>query len=96
MNYYEAHITIEPVFGEKLENFKNICSKYKFRVAELLLQKRKEDKPEMSSKDSFCTGRFKDFETAKKDTMSLVEDLKVNIFIVRRYKIEYILLDVRL
>ena len=96
MNYYESHITIEPVFEEELEKFKNICSKYKFRVAELLLQKRKIDKPEISTKDTFCTGRFKDLETAKNDTLSLVEELKENVFIVKRYKVEYIVLDVRL
>lgn len=40
MFYYESHITIEPVFDDKLELASNIAIKYKFKVASLLMQKR--------------------------------------------------------
>lgn len=39
MSYYESHITIEPVFEEKLEQVKDIAATYNFRVAKLFNEK---------------------------------------------------------
>ena len=41
----KAHVTIEPVFGDNLDKVSMICKKHKFKVADLLMQKRKEDFP---------------------------------------------------
>lgn len=90
---YESHITIEPVFGERFDQFYNICSVYKFKPAELLLQKQRDITPERSNKDSFCTGHSKDFDDLKLKTECLVYDLKHAEFEVWRYKIEGIVLD---
>ena len=94
-HYYEAHVTIEPVFETRLEEFKVICHDYKFRVANLLMQKRREDTEERSKNDSFCTGRGISFTDIKQRMLSLVERLEKEGFKVWRYKIESTLLDSR-
>lgn len=94
-HYYEAHITVEPVFEDRLEEFKIICHDYKFRVANLLMQKRKLDTEERSKNDSFCTGRGISFTDTKKRMLALVERLEKEGFKVWRYKIESTLLDSR-
>ena len=92
---YEAHITIEPVFGERFDQFERCCAPYKFRPAELLMQKQRAVTPERSNKDSFCTGHSKDYKDIYIRTCQLVTDLKESGFDVWRYKIEGIVLDVR-
>lgn len=94
--YYEAHVTIEPVFDERLHLFRETAERYGFRVADLLLQKRKSDKPERSKRDSFCTARSNDFDKLKSWTECLMVDLKGLGFQVWRWKIEDTLIDVRL
>lgn len=94
-HYYEAHVTVEPVFEDRLEQFKIICHDYKFRVANLLMQKRKGDTEERSKNDSFCTGRGISYTDTKKRMLALVERLEKEGFTVWRYKIESTLLDSR-
>jgi MazG nucleotide pyrophosphohydrolase domain len=94
-HYYEAHVTVEPVFEDRLELFKIICHDYKFRVANLLMQKRKGDTEERSKNDSFCTGRGISYTDTKKRMLALVERLEKEGFTVWRYKIESTLLDSR-
>jgi len=91
---YEAHVTIEPVFGERFDLFEQCATVYKFRPAELLLMKQRESTPIRSNKDSFCTGHSKTYIDLLERTESLVADLKSNGFDVWRYKIEGIVLDV--
>ena len=91
--YFESHITIEPVFGERYDKFSEACKKYKFKAAELLLQKNREDTPERSSKDSFCTGHSKEYNYLYDRMIKLHDDLVGLGFAVWRYKIESILLD---
>lgn len=90
--YYECHITIEPVEGERLEKFKEFSSKWNFKVANLLMQKTKDP----SKLDSFCTGKDKNFMTMKARMNWLLNDLKNDNFNIYRYKIEAILLDSKL
>jgi len=92
---YEAHITIEPVFGERFERFEEISTPYGFRPAELLLQKQRLETPIRSNKDSFCTGHGKEYEELLVRTTGLVRHLKDDGFQVWRHKIEGIVLDVR-
>lgn len=94
-HYYEAHITIEPVFENKLEIFKNICHDYKFRVANLYMQKRKKDTKIRSKNDAFCTGRSISYKDMEQRMLSLVQELTIKGFQVWRYKIESTLLDSR-
>lgn len=94
-HYYEAHVTVEPVFEDRLESFRVICHDYKFRVANLLMQKRAHDTEERSKNDSFCTGRGISYTDTKRRMLALVERLEKEGFKVWRYKIESTLLDSR-
>lgn len=94
-HYYEAHVTIEPVFEERLERFKTLCADYKFHVASLLMQKRKTDTPERSANDSFCTGRSTSYSDLEGRMLALVQLLRAQSFEVWRYKIESTMLDSR-
>lgn len=94
-HYYEAHVTVEPVFEDRLELFKVICHDYKFRVASLLMQKRKGDTEERSKNDSFCTGRGISYTDTKRRMLALVARLEKEGFKVWRYKIESTLMDSR-
>lgn len=96
VKYYESHVTIEPVFEERLELFREICRKWSFRAADLLMQKRKVETPMRSDKDTFCTGRGKDFDELKELMLQLVSELREQGFAVWRQKIEAVLLDERL
>lgn len=94
-HYYEAHITVEPVYEEDLERFKTICRDYKFSVAALLMKKRKEDTEERSKNDSFATGRGISYADIERRMLDLVARLQKEGFAVWRYKIESTLLDSR-
>lgn len=94
-HYYEAHVTIEPVFGEDDMVFRKIAKAYKFHVATLLLQKRKEETPTMSKNDAFCTGRSVSYSDIEDRMLALVRALTNAGFLVHRYKIESTLLDSR-
>lgn len=87
--YYECHITIEPVVEERLNLFTQLCDKYSFKVATLLMQK----SLKRSDLDSFTTGRDKDYYRLKDRMYDLVTELKNANFNILRYKIEGILLD---
>lgn len=89
--YYESHITIEPVFGSKLETFKEIAFLHGFRVAKLLM-----DKGELSTKDSFCTSRGDIYDELCVRTHDCVQELQEHGFVVFRYKIEDTLIDSRI
>lgn len=93
--YYEAHVTIEPVFDGDLEKVSRIAAHHGFRVADLLMQKRKDDTPERSAKDTFCTGHSRDLDDITGRTRLLVIDLMGNGWKVWRYKIEDTVLDSR-
>ena len=94
--YFECHITIEPVFAEQLLLFQEICGEYGFRVADLFMQRDREDTPERSSKDTFCTGRDKDYRGIEVRMHRLVAQLRDHDFDVWRQKIEAVVLDERL
>lgn len=87
--YYECHITIEPVFGERLALFTDIAGLHDFRVAKLLMQKTLDP----SQKDSFCTGRSRDLVELTARMRGLISDLKRGRFQVWRYKIEDTIID---
>lgn len=91
--YYECHITVEPVFGDRLDLMKQLCKSYQFRVADLLMQKRKVDTPERSRYDTFCTGRHKRYDVLHKQMELLMRDLTAWGFKVWRYKIEDAIID---
>lgn len=89
-HYYEAHITVEPVFDERLKEFTETCKGSEFHVAKLLMEK-----GEPSRKDAFCTGRDKDYEALHHRMFSLLGKLRKAKFKIWRFKIESIMLDSR-
>jgi hypothetical protein len=91
--YYESHVTIEPVFDDQLSSLKAISSAYGFKIADLLMQKRREDKPERSKYDTFLTGRSSQFEELELRMTKLIMEIKSAGFSVWRYKIEQALID---
>ena len=93
---YEAHVTIEPVTGERFELFEILCREQKFKPAKLLMVKDRPETAERSNKDSFCTGHSYDYGDILSRMMMLVGECKLNGFKVWRYKIEGIVLDVKL
>lgn len=86
--YFEAHVTLDPVFGERLQMLKLLARIEGFRVAELLMRKggTHED-------DSFCTARDNQWSHILERTKSFVTMLRQNGYGVRRYKIEDTILD---
>lgn len=93
--YLEAHVTIEPIFGAKLEEATKIAEKHNFRVAKLLMQTNREGTEERSSKDTFMTGHSLYQHDIKIRTKNLVKALQKQGFKVWRYKIEDTILDSR-
>lgn len=93
MIYYEAHVTIEPIFDDRLTLAADIAKNHKFKIANLLMQKRQMDLPERSMYDTFMTAHGQSEEVIKDQILSLIEDLKKNDFKVWRYKIEDVIVD---
>lgn len=93
--YYEAHITIEPAFDENLVMAGMIASKYKFKVADLLMKKREVDTEERSKNDTFMTGHDQDSENLTTRMSELIRELQLSGFKVWRYKLEDTVFDSR-
>lgn len=95
-HYFEAHVTIEPVFDEKLELASELAKNSKFKIASLLMQKREADTPTRSMYDTFMTGHSKDLQDIQSRIKTLVEALRANGYVVWRYKIEDTVMDSRI
>ena len=93
VEYYEAHITVEPVFDSKREILAGLSKQYCFRLAELLMKKNREDTLTRSDKDSFLTGTNKDYNILLLRMVALIGLLKREKYKVYRYKIEKVVLD---
>lgn len=93
--YYESHITIKPVFDERLEYAKGIATHFGFKMAELLMKKREEENPSISPYDTFMTGHDEDYENLLFRMKELIGALHFEEFYVFRYKIESVVLDSR-
>lgn len=95
--YYEIHITLEPTYEGTAEAaiVRKASELHRFKVAELLMQRRKEDTPERSKYDTFMTGHRPSMEESIKDTISIVNWLHDHGIKVWRYKIEDVKVDSR-
>lgn len=93
--YFESHVTIEPVTGEREMKFAELCQARGYRAAKLLMKKDREATEVRSDKDAFCTGHDTDYGKIEGRMNALVADLRAAGFDVWRYKIEAVLLDVR-
>lgn len=93
--YYEAHVTIEPIFGERREEASLLAKECNFKIASLLMKKREEDTVERSQYDTFMTGHAKNYGDLRDRLIELVGLLQKNGFKVWRYKIEDTICDSR-
>lgn len=93
--YYECHITMEPVFDLDLARATDIVEYHGFRMAKLLMQKRKADSPRRSEHDTFCTSRSTSYRDIEGRMNECLQQLSSEGFMVWRYKIEDTILDVR-
>ncbi len=94
-HYYESHVTIEPVFDDRLQILGTIAGEFGFHVAKLLMQNRPADTPQRSQNDAFCTARGISCSDLKDRTVEFVQRLQGAGFTVWRYKIESTLMDSR-
>lgn len=95
IKYFECHITIEPVFGTRLEEFTRLAAQHGFKVADLIMQKARHATPERSNKDTFCTSHSKSFDEIQVRMNALTRILNNASFKVWRSKIEAIVHDER-
>lgn len=93
--YFEAHVTIEPVFDHDREHVQLLASQHGFKLADLLMQKRALDAPERSKHDTFMTSHGIELTEIKNRLILLIRALKANGYKVWRYKIEDTVLDSR-
>lgn len=99
IKYWECHVTVEPVFDERLKQLEEIAGHqaHRFQVADLLMQRGREDTPTRSSKDSFCTARARpeDMNLLLRRMNSFGLALQEAGFKVWRVKVEAVVLDER-
>ena len=88
--YYECHVTLDPVPEVVRDYVTNICSRYGFKLAKLLMQK-----GGPSDIDTFCTAHDTEYEPLLVNMIKLIKALQRLGYTVRRYKIEDTLLDSR-
>jgi hypothetical protein len=89
---YECHVTIDPVDKpSRLHQLEMYCEQYKFKVAKLL-----KENGVTSDRDQFMTGHGVAYNEIKLRMSDLCDLLKEQGYVIRRYKIEEILLDSRL
>lgn len=93
--YFESHVTLEPVFDERLTLLKILAKSSGFHVAKLIMKKRKGETPSPNQEDAFCTARSVDYNELLGDIMIFIGRLQKHDFKVYRYKIENTLLDSR-
>jgi len=93
--YYEAHVTIDPVFDERREHASAIAMTYGFRLAKLIMRKQEATAEQPAKDDTFMTGHGVELSMITRRLVKLVEHLKERGFVVRRYKIEDTIMDSR-
>lgn len=93
--YYEAHVTIDPVFDERRVHAQAIATTYAFKLAKLIMRKKSTDPEQESQDDTFMTGHSQDFDNIRMRMEALIKHLQERGFFVRRYKIEDTLMDSR-
>lgn len=89
--YYESHVTIDP--SDRLEELKQICKVYSFKVADLYMDK--SGTAQLSEMDMFMTGHGNEYEGLMQRMKELIGHLIIHSFVVRRAKIEAVLFDTR-
>lgn len=93
--YFESHVTIDPVFGERRDQAAGIATLFNFRMAHLIMRKTLDDMGTVHTDDSFMTGHSINYADIHDRTKGLVKALRADGHTVRRYKIEDTVCDSR-
>lgn len=91
--YFEAHVTLDPVFGNTREHAADIAKRHGFKLADLIMRKREGGPSVPHAEDTFMTARSVTWEDIRVRTIRVVEALRDSGFSVRRYKVENTLVD---
>lgn len=91
--YYEAHITIDPVFDQARVEAGVIADRHGFQLAELIMRKSRRERERQHQDDTFMTARAKRWFDIRTRTRAAVNELLRCGYGVRRWKIEDTLLD---
>lgn len=93
--YLEAHVTIDPVFGEKRDAVRMLGAVCGFKLAKLILRKDVANEEEHTD-DAFLTGHGKELDGLQSRMIHLIQSLRLEGVHVRRYKIENTVMDSRI
>jgi hypothetical protein len=94
---FECHVTLEPIIQgqalaqEREARLEDLATKSNFKIATLLMRD-----GTRSRDNSFCSAKNIDYNYLIEDMISFLCDLKKEGYKVYRYKIEQILLDVKI
>lgn len=91
--YYEAHITIEPIYGDDLLLAARLAENNRFKIADLLMKKERDATELRSDKDTFLSAKDEDVDVLISMTRKMLRDLWDAGFKVWRYKIEKAIID---
>ena len=94
-HYYEAHVTVEPVFGRDRTRLETLARERGFRVAGLFMQKRPRSTPRRSKYDAFCTARSVSRSDLQNRMVEFVTTVRAHGLKVWRAKIESTIEDTR-
>jgi hypothetical protein len=89
--YYESHVTIDPC--EDRDKVSELASKHGFKLAKLYMLKGKE--VALDNMDMFMTAHSKHFNDLQHRMYDLIGALSASGLVLRRYKIEAVLVDSR-
>ncbi len=95
-HYFEAHVTVEPVFGERLEEMRAVGLHFEFRVASLIMRRTAEETGESSRDDTFASARGESLHDISDRTRGFCEALRYRGFRILRAKVEDTVWDTRI
>ena len=90
--YYECHVTLDPPKDDGYVYVLEILARlHFFKIADLLLVNKTKH-----TADAFCTARDRSLDKMTVRMLLFIRDLRLSGFVVRRYKIEDIVVDSRI
>jgi hypothetical protein len=88
--YYEGHVTIEPVSGDKLINLIEVAAEFEMRISTFYLAK-----PDSPVPDAFISVRDESYASIAMRLQKACEELNRRGLIIKRVKIEDTLFDTK-
>jgi hypothetical protein len=95
VRYYESHVTVEPLTGGRLEEYRRQCGRHGFKPAGILAKTRNADPARPHGRDTFCTGHGKTDGELQARMLRLLAGLQEAGIAIWRYRLEAVVLDMR-